>query len=75
MNIILRVSFTFLPKGGEGAKWDCVQLLRGGGEGKYVSVYKACGKLGVQGHAPPGNFDLDLLIDAGSPYEQAPYHQ
>ena len=31
--------------------------------GKYVSVCKACGKLGgVQGHAPLGNLILDFLL-------------
>ena len=36
----------------------------GGGEGgKYISVCKACGKLGGSGgHAPLGNFDFGLFI-------------
>ena len=38
----------------------------GGGGGKLVSVCKACGKLGGSGgHAPLGNFDLDLLQFGG----------
>ena len=33
--------------------------------GKYVSVCKACDKLGGRGHAPLGNFDIgSLLLDA-----------
>ena len=47
------VSFSFFPKrGGEG--------LLGG---KYVSVYKACGKLGGSGGMLPlGNFDFRPFI-------------
>ena len=40
-----------------------VQVGAGGG-GKYVSMCKACGKLGgVRGCALPGSFDFGLLLD------------
>ena len=49
----IRVSLSFLPKGG-GGKMRLYGLLGGG---KYVSVCKACGKVGGSGGMVPwGNF-------------------
>ena len=49
MSMYYKVSFSFLPKG------DKMDLC--GGEGKYVSVCKACGKLGgSRGMLPRENF-------------------
>ena len=47
-----RVSFSFLPKGGQN---EIVWVI-GGGRGKYVSVCKACGELGGQGACSPVKF-------------------
>ena len=50
--------------------------LLGGGGGKYVFIYKACGKLrGSRDMLSQETLILDLLIDTGTPYEQAPYQQ
>ena len=57
MYMYYRVSFSFLPKG------DKVRLYGSWG-GKYVSVCKACGKLGGSGGMlPRENFILDILLD------------
>ena len=53
LRIIVRVSFSFLPKEGGGQN-EIVWIIEGG---KYVSVYKAWGKLGGSGGMlPQGNF-------------------
>ena len=44
-------------------------------EGKYVSVCKAHGKLGVRGHAPPGNFNFIRrnLVKSGTVFAQTSF--
>ena len=61
-----RVSFSFLPKGGGGGggQSEIVWIIGGGGD-KYISVCKACVKLGGSGGMFPWKILIfDLLLDA-----------
>ena len=64
-----RVSFSFLAKGGQN---EIVWTIGGG---KHLFMCKACGKQGVRGMLPQGNFDFGLfirhnLVESGTVFAQ-----
>ena len=72
--MVIRVSFSFLSKGG--AKCYCMDYWGGGGGGKYISVCKACGKLGGAGGMLPWEilildfFIRHNLVESGTVFAQ-----